>query len=136
MAPRNVRPGSVTFVVVLTWIYAILMMINGGLWLFAMGEDGFLSEVDATANTVEIYAWSILIIGVFIALLAIGLGNGSRFARFLINAVMVIRIGLDVWGLISIPGYPLWQAVISIAWAALILALLNHRSASQWFLDT
>lgn len=136
MSESRVRPGSVTFVVVLTWIYAIVMLINGGLWLFVAGDGGILADLDTTADGVRLYGWTLIIVGLIIALTAIALGRGSRFARFLINALMVLRIALDVWGLIAITGYPLWQGILSILWAALILGLLNNRRSSEWFLYT
>ncbi|WP_062076514.1 DUF7144 family membrane protein [Demequina globuliformis] len=134
MSNPTSRPGSVTFVVVLVWIYAIMMLISGGLWLWMSNDSAFVGDVDVDAGEAQIYGWTILVMGLITLLTAIGLGRGSRLARFIVNAVMTLRIIADVLGLLLLTGYPLWQAVVSIAWAALILVLLNNRASSRWFL--
>ncbi len=131
----HTRPGSVTVVVVLTWIYALMMILAGALWLFAAGDGGFVADVDGSATDARVYGWSVLALGVVALLTAIGLGAGSRLARFLIIAIMVLRIGVDVLGLVGISGYPVWQALLSIAWALLIISMLSTRRAARWFLD-
>lgn len=136
MTERPSRPGSVTVVVVLTWLYAIGMLLGGALWLFAAGNDSAVAELDVNASTVTIYGWTFIVFGVVTMLTAAALGRGSRLARFIITAVMTLRIAVDVFGLLSISGYPGWQAGISIAWAVVIVALLHNRRASLWFLRT
>ncbi|WP_062072905.1 hypothetical protein [Demequina sediminicola] len=130
------RPGTVTFVVVLTWISAVLTLISGGVWLWASGDTGFLADVDTSAQPARIYGWTLLGLGVVTLLVAVGLGNGSRFSRFIVNAIMAIRLVLDLIVIFSVPGFPEWQAIASIIWSALILIFLNNRRASLWFLRT
>ncbi|WP_084040409.1 hypothetical protein [Demequina sp. NBRC 110053] len=126
-------PAGVAFVGVLTLLNAVATMVLGGLLLWASGDAEVLGEVDLTADDAQIFGWSALVVGAITLLVGIGLFRGSRFARFLVITLMVIRIGLDVFALLAIDGYPWIQGAISIAWAALIIIMLTTSRASAFF---
>lgn len=128
-------PVGVAFVGVLAILNGVAAIVVGGLWLWASGDAVVLGEVDTTADDAQAYGWTALILGVVIVLVSVGLLRGSRFARFLVLALMVLRIGVDVLALIMLDGYSWLQAGIGIAWALLIIVLLTTRRASAFFLQ-
>ncbi|GIG53261.1 DUF7144 family membrane protein [Demequina activiva] len=128
-------PVGVAFVGVLSILNGIAAIVIGGLWLWASGDADVLGEVDTSADEATIYGWTALVLGVIIVLVSVGLLRGSRFARFLVLTLMVLRIGADVFALIMVDGYSVVQAVIGIAWALLIIVMLTTRKASSYFLQ-
>lgn len=128
-------PVGVALVGVLSLLNGVAAIVIGGLWLWASGDADVLGEVDTTADDAQIYGWTALILGVVIVLVSMGLLRGSRFARFLVLALMVLRIGIDVYALLEIEGYSWLQAAIGIAWALLIIIVLTTRRASAFFLQ-
>ena len=128
-------PVGVAFVGVLAILNGIAAIAVGVLWLWASGDADLLGEVDTSADDAQIYGWSALILGAIIVLVSIGLLRGSRFARFLVLALMVLRIGIDVFALLVVDGYSWLQAAIGIGWALLIIIVLTTRRASAFFLE-
>ncbi|WP_084104396.1 hypothetical protein [Demequina sp. NBRC 110056] len=126
-------PAGVAFVGVLTILNAAATMALGGLFLWASGDAEVLGEVDVTADDAQLFGWTALILGAITLLVGIGLFRGSRFSRFLVMTLMVFRIGLDVFALIAVEGYPWIQAAISIGWSFLIIIMLTTSRASAFF---
>lgn len=126
------RPASVSFVVVLTWLVAIVTIIDGVILLFA--SDATLEAAGVNADNATLTAWVSIVLGLIIALFASALGNGSGFARLLVSLLMVFRFVLGalavfvLWGTVHV-----WAAVVLTAIAALILYLLWNARASAWF---
>lgn len=127
MSERAKRPGSVTFVVLLMWLFAIGGILSGILILANQDNVVVIGGDPAT------YAWGSIIIGVFMALLAIALSLGSRLIRFLIIVVMLVRIALDVYAWTSIDGVAVAQLAISTLFAVIIIALLSTKRAGEFF---
>ncbi|WP_152650304.1 DUF7144 family membrane protein [Demequina aestuarii] len=126
-------PVSVAFVGVLVLLNALATFAVGAMWLWAAGDADVLGDVDTTADDAQAYGWTAVALGVIILLVGIGLFRGSRFSRFLVMALMVLRIGLDVFAIVQIDGYSLPQGLVSIAWSLLILILLTTAPASRYF---
>jgi hypothetical protein len=126
------RPASVVIVMVLTWIVAILTVISGVLLLTASGEA--LRELSISTSDATLYGWIDIVLGVIIALVAIGLGSGNNFSRFLVSALMVLRLIVMGWAVFVLFGHPgFWYAAIAAALAVLILAMLWSSKASAFF---
>lgn len=126
------RPGSVTFVVFLTWVIALVTII-GGVSLLLVGDDT-LAELGIATSTATTYAWVEIGWGVVVALVAMGLAGGSGFARFLVTALMLIRIVTAVLAALAVPGtVGFWTVVISGGIAAIILAMLWTARATAFF---
>lgn len=131
------RPGSVTIVVILTWINAILQILFGVLLLVAAIAAG---TAVAGANRVvgqglltgigSVY----LLIGAVTALVASRLGRGGHGSRMLLTGIELITIvsNLIAW-ITAQTTQATVQAVIAIIVAALILALLWNRRANDFF---
>jgi hypothetical protein len=126
------RPGSVTFVVFLTWVVALIALI-GGVSLLLVGDDT-LAELDITPSAATTYAWVEIGWGVIVALVAIGLAGGSGLARFLVTALMLVRIVTAVLAALALAGTTgFWTVVISGGIAAIILAMLWTARATAFF---
>ena len=129
---RAPRPGSVTVVVFLTWVIALITII-GGVSLLLLGEDT-LVDLGITSSNVTLYAWIEIGWGVVVALVAMGLARGSGFARFLVTMLMLIRIVSAVFAALAIPGTTgFWTVVISGGIAVIILSMLWTARATAFF---
>ena len=124
------RPGSVTFVVVLTWITAIFAILGGILALLL--SDDALAEAGISGSTAMTYGIVELILGVITALVAIGLAGGNNLARFAVTVLMVLRIGLGFWAIVTLPNGAI-TGTIAVAFALLIIVLLWNKKASAFF---
>jgi hypothetical protein len=126
------RPGSVTTVVVVTWIVAILTILAGVLFLLI--SDSALAEADISEGTATTYGIVELVLGAVIALVAIGLGRGNNFARILVSILMVLRLGVAIWAGIVLWGTGgFWSVVVAGLLALLVLVLLWNDRANQFF---
>jgi len=125
------RPFSVTFVVLLTWISALLA-IGGG--LYAVIDPQGAAEGLADANVVRTEGFISIIIGLITAMVASALGRGSKFARFLVSLLMLLRIaGASIVGFTHFGTIFMWVALISAVVALIILWLLWNAKASAFF---
>ncbi|MCB0917125.1 MAG: hypothetical protein KDC39_00980 [Actinobacteria bacterium] len=127
------RPFSVTVVVVLVWIYAILTIIGGLLLFFNANNEQLLLDAQTTSGTVRLTALVGILLGLIVAVVASSLGGGSRFARFLITLVLILRILYDIYLLAAWGGEFLGATIISVIILLLILFLLWNSKASRFF---
>jgi hypothetical protein len=126
------RPGSVTVVVVLTWISAILALI-GAVFLFVVAFTVDAPDLPASRRLITAIAVFALIIGLVTAWVAWALSKGNDFARFLVSLVQVLNIGNQIWTWIQLGGNYVISAIINIAIAVVILVLVWNRRASEFF---
>ncbi|MEG3616211.1 hypothetical protein [Isoptericola haloaureus] len=130
-----VRPGSVTVVVVLTWIVALFSVLAGVIMLLA--SDEVLAEAGISASNAAVYSWTEIVFGVITALVAIGLSNGNRFSRFLVTVLMAVRAALTLWTVISWWGIAgSWSALVSGLFAILVISMLWNARADAFFRAT
>jgi hypothetical protein len=126
------RPGSVTFVVFLTWVIALVAIV-GGVTLLLAG-DGELADLGIASSTAATYGWIEIGWGVLVALVAMGLAAGSGFARFLVTGLMLIRIVVAVFAAVALAGTgAFWTVLVSAGFAAIILAMLWTARATAFF---
>ena len=124
------RPASVTVVVVLTWFAAVVSIAGGVVALLLSAEE--LAAADISEASANVYGWTSIVIGAAAALVAIGLGSGSSLARALVSLLMVARMGVGLWAIISLPE-GIVAGVITIALALIVLFLLWNGKASAYF---
>ena len=132
LAPRR-RPNGITFVLVLVWIAAIADLIAGIVLLLMSFDDARFANATVTAEVVRYYGLIALVVGLLTVMVALGLANGSQFARVFTVIVMTLRLLNAAWALIAIRYVTLWPAVFDLTLAVVIIALLNTRSASDFF---
>ena len=133
--PSVKRPGSVTVVVVLTWISAILVLVGAAI-LFGVAFTVDAPDLPASRNFVVTIAVTALIIGLITAWVAYGLSKGNNFARFLVTLVQALNIANQIWMWIQFGGNYVISAMINIAIAVIILALVWNRRANEFFAAT
>lgn len=126
------RPASVTLVMILTWIVAIFTVIGG--LLFLLADAATLLDAGLSKGEANTYGVVEIVLGIVIALVAIGLGNGNNFSRFLVSLLMVLRIGLSVWVAVALWGYAgFWAVVAAGVISLLVLVMLWNAKASAFF---
>lgn len=128
------RPGSVTLVIVLMWISAIIELIAGILIVLASGNVEHLTQYDQTQTVVLVAGIVGIVLGLITIALAMGLARGSNAARVMVTILVVLQILSDTWELAARGhgGFP-WLSVLGILFWLLILALLWTSRASDFF---
>jgi hypothetical protein len=124
------RPGTVTTVVVLTWISAVFAIIGGVIVLLL--SDQTLSDAGIEKSTATTVAWVDIVLGVIIALVAMGLNSGSNFARILVTILMAVRVASGVWAMINLPNGVV-TGIVTVVIALLVLFLLWNQRANEFF---
>lgn len=123
MEERGSRPFGVTLVF-------IVILLMGAFIVFA----GFMRLFTDTDNTdVPLVAALVTIaLGLVYLLVAKGIANGSRMARFVVALITVLSVGSAIWMLVIAPG--LWLTlVVQIVLGLIVLALLYSARSRQFF---
>ena len=127
------RPFGVAVVLVLAWVAAIGDIVAGIVLLLLSFDHARFTDDTVSASLVRYFGLVAIVIGLLTAMVALGLANGSQFARVFTIMVMVVRMVNAAWALIAIRYVTLWPAVFDLAIAVLITALLSNRAASDYF---
>jgi hypothetical protein len=131
-AAPTARPGTVTFVMVLTWLAAIVSIVGGVVLLLA--SDQALNDAGIAASRATTLGWVEIVWGVIAAMVAIGLGSGNNFSRLIVTILMVIRLGMSVLAAFTLNGLGVFWAIALAGVLALIgLSLLWNARASEFF---
>lgn len=134
--PRVERPGTVTLVIVLMWIAAILEIIFGALAIVGSRNEPF-REGAATSDpglTQSALIWVGIVtiaLGVLTILLAMGLAGGSNTVRVIVTVLIVLQMAADLFELSR--SHDPWPNIIGIIFWLIILALLWTSRASAFF---
>lgn len=127
------RPGSVTVVVVLTWISAILQIIVGALLLIVAATIG-TRDIQVASGVIVAVGIFTLLVGLVTAAVASRLGKGGNGARIIVTVLEVLQIlgaitTLSVYGSSGAGS----GSIGTIAIAVIILALLWNNRANEFF---
>ena len=138
--PRVSRPGSVTVVVVLTWISAVLEIIAGVMLLVLAGVAKADGATDVSFGTVLLFGIVVLLIGVITAAVASRLGKGGNGARMIITVLEVLQVAGAITALITLvrsvtldSSPVVSQSIATIIIGVLILVLLWNQRANEFF---
>lgn len=124
------RPGAVIALVVLTWISALLSLGAAGLFGTALAvADDQLTDSDRTTVLAGVIVAGV--VGVALGVVAVALWRGSNNARVLLTALLGFRIVSDVHTATAQGGWT--SALVSVAGAAVTLALAWHPRSTAWF---
>lgn len=135
MSTANVaRPGSVTVVVVLTWISAILQIIVGILLLVVAAAVAPDIEINVGRGVLLTISVLVLLVGLITAAVASRLGRGGNGARMLVTILQVLQVAgaittLIVYGTSGAGSGAIGNIVIGV----IILALLWNARANSFF---
>jgi hypothetical protein len=129
-----VRPGSVTVVVVLTWISAVIAIVSGVLLLIFAPAVRVQVGNSNVSTAVIIIGVVILVIGLLTAWVATRLGKGGNGARILLTILEVLQIAGALATLSTVSGSnTVSQSVVTIIIGVVILALLWNSRANAFF---
>ena len=138
------RPGTITFIVVLMWINAILEIIGGVILIVASRNKDVLVGVQEGAAPVytadELNASTLLwagiisiLFGIITILLANGLKNGSNGVRIFLTILIVIQILVDAAEMTVLRNESVWTGLIAILIWLIVLGMLWSSRASAFF---
>ena len=122
------RPGSVTFVAVLTYINGILNVIGGVILLIT--RDQVAGSAGGGVAGITTAAIISILLGIIVIIVARGLLRGSPGARVVVTVVMIVDI---VNGIILLFSGQLVSGIVQILWSLLIIVLLFTRRANGFF---
>jgi hypothetical protein len=120
----------VTVVVVLTWISAIVAILGGVLALVLSEES--LADAGISKSTATTYGWTEIVLGIIIALVAVGLSRGNNLSRILVSALMVLRAIVGIWAMLQLPSGMI-SGTVTVVIALVVLFLLWNQRASAFF---
>jgi hypothetical protein len=127
------RPGTVTAVVVLTYLAGIFDVIAGGV-IWALAGNNSLQEASGQAKgALTTVAIVYIVLGAVTILVGFLLAQGSPVARMLVTILMVLRIGAAVYGLIVVGLSGATESIIAIVIAVTVVALLWNQRATEYF---
>jgi hypothetical protein len=126
------RPFGVTLVMLLTWVVALLSILGGIALLLA--DASTLLDLGISKSTANTYGVIQMVFGVVVALVATGLANGNNFSRFLVSALMALRLAAAAYLAVVFWGTSqFWVASLAGLLALLILFMLWNGRASAFF---
>ena len=129
-----VRPGSVTFVVVLIWISAVLEILAGVLLLVLAPAVRAAGEARLPVEALVALAVFSLVVGLITAAVAARLGQGGRGARMVVTVLEVLQLLGAVTSIMVVAhSATLSQSLGTVVVAVLVLVLLWNRQASAFF---
>ncbi len=126
------RPAGVTFVVILTWLSALLDLVGGGVLVW-VSFSADVAETGVTDQELRIYGGTLLAVGLLTAAVALGLAAGSQLSRVLVYVLMLARVAVAAYALATIGDLTRWQAIGQIVGAVLIMLMLSTPRASAFF---
>ncbi len=127
------RPGSVTAVVFLTWLAAILDVISGAVLVFFADVDDLQEATGSSATAITTAGWVVLVIGLLVALVATRLARGGSGARMLVTILMLVRVGAGITNIILTGSHGLTESLVTVVVSAAVLYLLWTGPSSDWF---
>lgn len=132
MTQSVTRPAGVTFVVVLTWIVALVDLLGGAalVWLSLHISQ---AQVDIAASDLRVYGVTLLALGLVTAAVALGLAAGSQLSRFAVTILMLVRIAAAIYAFVTLGDLVQWQALGQSGAALVILIMLFTPRAHAYF---
>jgi len=130
---ERVRPGGVTFVVVLAYLVSIFTIIDG--FFVTIGADERLNQVKAGASKNELL-WAgivMMAVGVIGVLLTGALSRGSRVVRILFTIWIAFQIAGGLSAMISYRGEERLPGVVPFVLGIVVLYLLFNEKAHDFF---
>lgn len=126
-------PTTVTIVVVLTWISAVLDVIAGASLVALAGDNDVLKSLDATSSTATTLGIGFIVLGVVTAFVAWRLGRGGKLARILVSIIAVINLVAGIYSAFALGTHNLAEGATDALIALVTLALLWNNKANQYF---
>jgi uncharacterized protein YjeT (DUF2065 family) len=129
----RVRPGGVTFVVVLAYIVSIFTVLDG--FFVTIGADELSNQIKAGMSEDELM-WAgivMMVVGVIGVLLTGALSRGSRVVRILFTIWIAFQIAGGLSAMISYHGEERLTGVVPFVLGIVVLYLLFNEKAHDYF---
>ncbi len=139
------RPGTITLIVVLMWINAIIEIIGGVILILASRSNdvitgaregdagGAVPMEDLNASTLLWAGIFSILFGLITILLANGLKNGSNGVRIFLTILIVLQILVDAAEMTVLKNESVWTGLIAILIWLIVLGMLWSSRASAFF---
>ena len=96
-------------------------------------DTALLAHVNVASRTVTMYAVIALLVAALTFLVAVGLWNAVGWARVTVGVVQAVQIASGLYLLVSWRGIYVWNAIIQILVAMLVLWLLFGGKSDEFF---
>jgi hypothetical protein len=132
--PRHVsRPGGVTLLMVLGVIQGLITFL-AGLFLAVESDNATLrEEAQMTSDGLMAAGIGIMVGGGVVLLLALALGRGSQFVRWLYGIVTMVNVSFATWGVFSLHAEQRMTSVFSLVFGLVILWILFGSERTDRF---
>lgn len=127
------RPGSVTFLVVMIWISAVVDIAAGALVFVVSFSDAAATEADLSVEGLRVVGVVMMLVGVITGLIASRLGAGSNGARLLITLLELVGVVAAVVTIAGGTADAVAHGVGPLVITGVVLALLWNSRASAFF---
>jgi hypothetical protein len=129
------RPFGVTLIGVIGVIQGILVAIAGLALAIENDNADLLRHVGRTDAEVLGTGIGLLVVGLITLLVAWALLRGSNFARWLIGIIEIFHLASGVYLLFGYDGAYLWDGVVYVVIAVVVLYLLFGSARSEEFFE-
>jgi hypothetical protein len=129
------RPFGVTLIGVIGVIQGIVVTIAGLALTVEHDDRDLVRHVGRTADEILGTGIGLIVVGAITLLVASALLRGSNFARWLIGVVEVFHLASGVYLLFGYDGAYLWDGVVYIIIAVIVLYLLFGSARSETFFE-
>jgi hypothetical protein len=133
MEARAHRPFLLGFVAVLAMIQGAFAVIGGIALIIEHNDADLLRHVDVSSDTLAVFGWVLLVIGVIELFVAIGLWRGNDFARYVVAFLEIIHGAWGIYAVIAYEGTYRWQGLWQLLFALVILYILFNQRSEAFF---
>ncbi len=128
------RPGGITLLVVLGWIQGLLALAAGLFLILDKNSQELQDKAEMSADQLVSTGVAAIVFGGAVLILASMLGRGNTVVRWLFGLLVVVNVGIGIWGLFGLHGEQQLSAALSVVFGLLILWLLfGPERTDRWF---
>lgn len=132
-SPAPERPGTVTTVVILTYLAGFLDVVAGVVVWALAGSSELQEAVGTGKGTLTTMAIVYIVIGLVTIGVGAMLSGGSSLARILVTILMTIRIVAAISGLALLGLSGASESIMALALSLVVIMLLWNGRASEFF---
>jgi hypothetical protein len=128
------RPGGITLLVVLGWIQGLLALGAGLFLILDKNSEELQDKAEMSADQLVSTGVGLLVVGGAILILTSMLGRGNSLVRWLFGLLILLNVGIGVWGLFGLHGEQQLTAALTVVFGLAILWILfGPEQTGRWF---
>ncbi|MDX2379719.1 MAG: hypothetical protein QNM02_08170 [Acidimicrobiia bacterium] len=128
------RPGGITLLVVLGWIQGLLALGSGVFLILDRNSAELQERAEMSSDQLVSTGVAAVVFGGAVLILASMLGRGNTVVRWLFGLLVLVNVGVGIWGLFGLHGEQQLSAALSVVFGLLILYLLfGPERTDRWF---